>query len=201
MCQMNLMDFSNRVGRNFSAPIFRTPVIGDFLYFVFYFIAWFIISPLAAILSGCQKLKYGSSVFWMPKQKVQIVTEGVELLRNRDPEMFSRLTSKQRLIIFYAPPQAPLDRKSNHRVFLMHDKFIQFGPEGVACFIVQSLTIAAAVHRVNQHKLDAQERVALKAVSRNMVDWLTKHSFHQNLIDAYQKVVERQKQAQLSPVV
>jgi hypothetical protein len=75
----------------------------------------------------------------------------------------------------------------------MHSNFIEMGPEGVACFTVQSLMIAAAVPRVNQHRLNERENSALKSVSRNMADWLSKHSFHPGLISAYQKIVERQE--------
>jgi len=119
------------------------------------------------------------------------VRDGVELLRLRDPEMFSRLTIKQPIIIYYSPQ---LSTKSNRRLFLMGKKFIEMGAEGVACFVVQSLMVSAAVHRVNQHRLDKGERSALKLISRNMVEWLSKHMFNPGLISSYQQIVDRQKQ-------
>ena len=174
--------------------IAQVPIVGDLFYYAYYVAAWFIISPAVAILGGLERLRFGSSVFWIPKQQAQTVREGVELLRGRDPEMFSRLTNKQRLIVYYIPPEARGDRKSDRRVFLMHSRFIEWGPEGVACFIAQSLMLAAAVHHYNQCRLSEQESAALKSVSRNMAEWLTKHSFNPGLISPYQKIVKDQEE-------
>ncbi len=179
--------------RSVVRPILRLPVIGDLIFFSIYFFNARMLCPLVATLTGGQRLKFGTSVFWIPKEKVQMVRDGVELLRSRDPEMFSRLTSSQQLIIWYFKGQK-FSRMSSHRLFFMHSKFVDMGPEGVACFIVQSLMVAAAVRRVNQHRLDDREKSALKSVSRNMTDWLSKHGFQPGLIGAYQKVVERQEQ-------
>jgi hypothetical protein len=169
--------------------ILRLPIIGDLIYYACYLFCVGILFPAVALISGGKRLKFGTSVFWIPRQNVQVVRDGVELLRTRDPDMFSRLTSKQRLIIYYSPE---LSKKSSHRLFLMHKKFIEMGAEGVACFVVQSLMIAAAVRRVNQNRLDGREKAALKSISRNMAEWLSNHSFNPGLISAYQKIVARQ---------
>jgi hypothetical protein len=171
--------------------VLRIPIIGDLIYYAFYLCSVCVLFPAVAIISGGQRLKFGTSVFWIPRQNAQVMRDGVELLRTRDPEMFSRLTSKQRLIIYYSPE---LSKKSSHRLFLMHKKFIEMGAEGVACFVAQSLMIAAAVRRINQNRLDERENAALKLISRNMAEWLSKHSFSPWLISPYQKIVERQKQ-------
>jgi hypothetical protein len=175
--------------------IWKLPVVGDLFYYVFFVIGWYFICPAAAKISGCQRLKFGTSIFWIPKQKVQAIRDGVELLRSHDSEMYFRLTTKQHLVIYYSPPYAKGNRKTNHRFFLIPDKFIEIGPEGVACLIAESLMLAVSVHRINQYRLDSQERAAVKLVSRNMMEWLSKHSFHPNLISAYQKVVNRQAQS------
>lgn len=145
------------------------------------------------MLGGCRRLKFGTSVIWVTRQKEQAVHDGVKLLQSRDQGMFSQFTTKQRLIIFYIPIR-DTDRTADHRAFLMYDTFVNLGAEGVACFIVQSLMVAAAVGRMNPHKMDEQQKMAFKSVSRNMVEWLSNHSFQPGLISAYQKVVERQKQ-------
>ncbi len=172
--------------------ILPLPIIGDLLYYANYafVLVW---GAVAATICGWQRLKFGTSVFWIPKQNAQMIRKGVELLRIRDPEMFSRLTSERRLIIYYFEG-SEFFRKSSHRLFFMHARFVEIGPEGVACFIVQSLMMAAAVRRVNQRRLDDQEKAALKPVSRNMVEWLREHSFNPELISAYQKAVDRQEQ-------
>jgi hypothetical protein len=81
----------------------------------------------------------------------------------------------------------------------MYDTFVDLGAEGVACFIVQLLMVAAAVGRMNPHRLDERQSAALKSVSQNMVEWLGEHSFQPRFISAYQKVVDRQKQRAANP--
>jgi hypothetical protein len=179
-------------------PIWELPIVGDLLYRIFWVTGWCLMCPISAILGGCQRLKFGTSVVWVTRQKSQVVQDGVELLQKRDPEMFSRFMGKQRLIIYYIPNRGT-DRKANYRAFLMYDTFVNLGAEGVACFIVQSLMVSAAVGRVNPHRMDEQQNAALKSVSRNMMEWLSKNSFDAGLINAYQKVVERQAQAALGP--
>jgi hypothetical protein len=178
------------------SQVLRLPIIGDLIYYAFYLWSVWILFPAAAVISGGQRLKFGSSVFWIPRQNAQVVRDGVELLRTRDPDMFSRLTSKQRLIIYYSPE---ISKKPSHRLFLMHKQFIEMGAEGVACFVAQSLMIAAAVRRANQNRLDEQEKAALKLISRNMAEWLSEHSFQPSLVSAYQNVVERQEQRARAP--
>jgi hypothetical protein len=173
--------------------IYRVPIIGDLLCYTVFVLFFLIIGPLVTWVSGGQRLRFGTSVFWMPKQKAQVIRDGVELLRSRDPEMFSRLTSKQRLIIYYTEDSS-VSKKADSRVFGMHKRFIELGPEAVACFIAQSLMLAAATPRLNQCRRSAQECAALKSVSRNMADWLSKHSFNSGLIIPYQRIVEKQEQ-------
>lgn len=170
--------------------VLRLPVVGDFIYYTGYLLTLVLWGPVLSPLYGGQRLKFGGSVFWMPRQKAQVVCDGVALLRSRDPEMFFRLTSKQRLIIYnFEGPK--LQRKSGHRLFFMHSKFVDWGPQGVACFIVQSLMTAAAVQRINRNRLNEQEEASLRSISRNMADWLRLHSFHPGLISALKQFVER----------
>lgn len=179
--------------RKVAHQIQRLPVIGDSIVCVVYWFSLVWCRVLAA-LAGGHRLKFGTSVFSIPKGKAQVVRDGVELLRSRDLEMFSRLTSSQRLIIYYFEGRK-FDKTSSHRLFFMNSRFVEMGPEGVACFIVQSLMVAAAAPRLNQHRLNDREESALKSVSRNMAEWLSKHRFQAGLIGAYQKVVERQERS------
>ncbi len=100
------------------------------VYYALYLFSIAIWCPVLATLSGGQRLQFGTSVFWIPKQKAQVVRDGIELLQSRDVEIFSRLTSKQHLIIYYFEG-SKLNRKSSHRLFFMHSNFIEMGPEGV----------------------------------------------------------------------
>jgi hypothetical protein len=169
----------------------RAPLIGDFLFYVVSFFTTVIWVPVLAALCGSQRLKFGRSVFWIPRQKAQVVRDGVTLLQSRDPEMFFWLTKRQRLVINYFDGPR-LHRKSGHRLFFMHSKFVDWGPQGVACFAVQSLMLAANALQTNPNNLD-ERGASPKSVSRNMTEWLNGHSFHPRLISSYRQLVEKQE--------
>jgi len=170
----------------------RAPLIGDFLFYTVSFLTAVIWVPVLASLCGGQRLKFGRSVFWIPRQKAQVVRDGVALLQNRDPEMFYWLTKRQRLVIYYFEG-SKLHRKSGHRLFFMHSKFVDWGPQGVACFAVQSLMLAAVALQINPNKSDERETASPKSISRNMAEWLGGHSFHPWLISSYRQLIEKQE--------
>jgi hypothetical protein len=172
--------------------ILRAPIIGEFLFYtasLFIALVWV---PVLATLCRGQRLKFGRSVFWIPRQKVQVVSDGVALLRSRDPEMFFLLTTGRRLVIYYFDGPK-LHRKSGHRLFFMHSKFVDWGPQGVACFVVQSLMLAPAMLPINQNRLVERGTASPKSISRNMAEWLSSHSFHPRLISSYRQLVEKQE--------
>jgi hypothetical protein len=170
----------------------RAPLIGDFLFYSVSFVIAVIWVPVLALLCGGQRLKFGRSVFWIPRQRAEVVRDGVALLQSRDPEMFYWLTKRQRLVIYYFEG-SKLHRKSSHRLFYMHSRFVDWGPQGVACFAVQSLMLAAATLQTNQNNLDERRTASPKSISRNMSEWLNNHSFHPQLISSYRQLVEKQE--------
>src|SRR3974390_782455 len=171
--------------------ILRAPVIGDFLIYTVSLFTAVIWVPVLASLCGGQRLKFGRSVFWIPRQKAQVVRDGVALLRSRDPEMFFCLTNRQRLVIYSI--EGPNSRlKPSHRLFLMHSKFVDWGPQGVACFAAQSVMLAAAEPHMNPNNLEGRGTASPKSISRNMAEWLNGHSFHPWLISSYRQLVEKQ---------
>src|ERR1700722_17700940 len=105
--------------------IYKLPFIGNLLCYVGYAFVRLIIPPVAWLSGGIQ-LKCGTSVFWIPANKKQAVLDGVELLRTRDSEMFSRLTTKQRLIIYYS--QSKKSPNNGTRLYGLHDRYIEMGP-------------------------------------------------------------------------
>jgi hypothetical protein len=75
--------------------IWKLPVVGDLLYRLFWVTDWYFMCPVAATLGGCQRLRFGTSIVWVTRQKAQVVRDGVELLRSCDAEMFSRFMTEQ----------------------------------------------------------------------------------------------------------
>jgi hypothetical protein len=162
---------------------------------VFTAVIW---GPVLASLCGGQRLKFGKSVFWIPRQKAQVIRDGVALLQGRDPEMFFWFTKKQRLVIYYFDgPKS--HRKSSHRLFYMHSKFVDWGPQGVACFAVQSMMLAAAAPQISQNKSNEWDTALPKSVSRNMAEWLNSHSFHPRLISSYRQLIDKQEREAGAP--
>jgi hypothetical protein len=172
--------------------ILRAPIIGGFIFYAVYLFTAMIWVPVFASLCGGQRLKFGRSVFWIPRQKAQVVRDGLALLRSRDPEMFFWLTRRHRLVIYYFDGPK-WHRKSGHRLFFMHSKFVDWGPQGVACFVVQSLMLAAAALQINQSKLVERGTASPKSISRDMAEWLSRHAFHPKLISTYRQLVENQE--------
>jgi hypothetical protein len=178
--------------------ILRAPIVGDFLVYAVYLFTAVIWVPVLAALCGGKRLKFGRSVFWIPNEKAQVVRDGVALLQGRDPEMFFWLTKRQRLVIYYFDGPR-LHRKSSHGLFFMHSKFVDWGPQGVACFAVQSLMLAAAALPMNQKNSDGPGTASPKSVSRNMTEWLNNHSFHPRLISSYRQLVDKQEREAGAP--
>ncbi len=171
--------------------IYQLPIIGNLICYTAYICLRLVIPPMA-LLSGGIRLNCGTSVFWIPRNKKQTILDGIELLRTKDQEMFSRLTSKQRLIIYYGHNKNVTN--AGGRVFGMHRRYIEMGSEGIACFIVQSIITSAAAPSINQCKLNDHERASLKIAGRRVLEWMQQHSFHPELIKVYQKVVEKWEQ-------
>jgi hypothetical protein len=174
----------------FVLKIYQLPVFGDLFICVGYLFSLF--SPLGLWLLGYKRLKYGISVIWAPKNKRSLILDGVECLRSHDEEMFLRFTTKQKLFIYYSGS----DNITNllGYIFGLQEKYIRFGKEGVACFIVQSLFVSEASPSINQFKLKHLRGAALKAVPRKTMEWMQQHSFDSRLIISYSKVVEKWEQ-------
>jgi hypothetical protein len=175
----------------FLIGIYRLPIIGNLSCYVGNaFLNLFGIPALW--LSGYKQIKCGTSIIWTPNNKRQIILAGIECLRSHDAEMFSRLTKKQRLFIYYSHEKKTTNLYGY--IFGLHESYIKLGAEGVAYFIVQVLLISDASPSINQFRLSNLERVALKATLRKTMEWMQQHSFDPRLINSYSKTVEKWEQ-------
>lgn len=173
--------------------LYRLPLIGDALCFLVYGFAILTI-PFIAWLSGCQRVKCGSLVFWIPRSARKSVLEAVELLREKDPEMFLRLMAQRRLTFVYTHQMnAP---NSGGRLCGLHKRFIDIGPEGIVCFLLQSLFCREASPAVNQCRLSESKLAAKKAAPRKVLGWMLQHSFDPSLINSYRRVTEKWEQSE-----
>lgn len=167
--------------------IFKVPIIGDLIAFLIY-IDLRLTIPLSCLLAGFVRLKYGTSVIWTPRNKKNAITNGLELLQACDPEMYLRLTSKERLIVVYSWKWKMANACG--RFSGLNERYIELGDQGVATFFVQSLSLAEACPSINQFKNTPDKHMAL----RKTLDWICAQSFRPGLIDSYRKVVEKWEQ-------
>jgi hypothetical protein len=176
---------------NVLVGIYQLPIIGNLLCHIVYFFTS-LVSPLAVWLSGYKRIKCETSSIWAPKNKQQIILNGIECLRSRDAEMYLNFT-KKRLFIYYSHQ---LNTRDAWRNFGLQERYIELGAEGVASFIVQKLFISDVRPSISRSKLDDRELAALKMAPRKAMEWMQQHSFDQRLINSYRKVVEKWEQTE-----
>jgi hypothetical protein len=143
--------------------------------------------PIVSRISGWIRLSCGTSVFWIPRDKKQAILDGIECLRMRDAELFSKLSEGAQLIFCYAGSTKTANNGT--RLYGIHDRYIQIGPEGIALFVVQSLFCYEASPSFNQCRRTESQAAAVRAAPWKTLDWMCKHSFNQGLIDSYRGAI------------
>lgn len=170
--------------------ILSIPIVGDMVAYVTVFPIYIFMRlamPPIFVLSGYQRIWCGTSFIWSPKNKKQAILDGIEVLRVCGPEMYSRLTSKQRLIIFYTGHAGKWNTSNlAGRVYSLDERYIELGSQGVAAFLAQALLLSEASPAINQKVTQSEYRVA-----RRVLDWMCEYSFHPGLINSYRKVVQQ----------
>lgn len=173
------------------AMINRLPIIGNLschLGNISFSLLW----PALLWLCGYRRISCGISTFWAPQRLRKAIVEGIECLRNRDEEMFVRLTKRQRLFVYYG-----YNTKTSNLygyVYAMHESYINQGAEWIACYIIQSLFVSEASPSVNRFRLTESESVALKNALRKAMERMREHSFSPELLNSYSKLVEMWEQ-------
>jgi hypothetical protein len=171
--------------------ILSIPILGDMVAYVRVFPIYIFMRltmPPIFLLSGYQRIRCGTSFIWSPKNRKQTILDGIEVLRVCGPEMYSRLTSKQRLIIFYTGHAGKWNTSNlAGRVFSLDERYIELGSQGVAMFFAQALLLSETSPAINQVKVTENQYRA----PRRVLDWMCEHSFHPGLIKSYRKVVQK----------
>jgi hypothetical protein len=179
--------------RRILMAIYQVPILGDGLCFVGYAVTLAMI-PITYRLSRGTRTPCGTSVFWMPRGKERPILAGIECLRDRDADLFSKLSGEARLIFVYAGnTKTP---NNGTRLYCIHERFIEMGPEGVALFLAQSLFFHEASPSWNQCRLSESQEAAVRAAPRRALVWMSQHSFYPGLVDSYREVVENWEQSE-----
>ena len=173
----------------FLVRVFALPIIGNVPAYAYVLPGYFFLSlttPLTFRLAGLRRMKCGTSVIWLPPDKKQALLNGLEFLRSCDPQMFSRLTEKQHLKIYYIGNSSKKVINALGYVFGLSERYFQFGDQGIAMFLVQSLLLSESDPFLNQFKGE-HDRYLL----RRVLEWMSQHSFRPGVINSYRKVVEK----------
>lgn len=176
------------------AVINRLPIIGDLLCQSESVLAG-LLGPVILWMTGYKQIKCGISAIWVPGNMKRTVMEGIEYLRDRDEEMFRRLTEKQRVFIFYSHDITMTNIYGY--VYGLHESYVKRGAAWIAFFIMQSLVMSEASPSVNRFRLKDSERAALKAVPRKVMERMQQDSFDPDLIKSYKGMVQMWEQKEV----
>lgn len=115
--------------------------------------------------------------------------EGVKFLQAIDPEMFERLTTQRRYVVWYDPKRSISCRD----IFSVTDSFLSWGREGVATCLVQNV-LDFTLLRLPFEKISGLEHENLIAARRETLQrlfkWVSKHSFPEEFVKQYEEFVK-----------
>ena len=131
----------------------------------------------------------GKCAIWAPPKQLHAILEGVKFLQAIDPEMFRRLTTARRYVVWYDPKHS----LSCRDVFSITDNFLHWGREGVATCLVQNI-LDFTLLRLPFEKMLGLERenivAARREVLQRLLKWVSEHSFSEELVKQYEEMVK-----------
>ncbi len=167
--------------------IYKIPIIGNIAYYIWYLVGMVLI-PLVSRLAGYQKVWFGSSIVWTPKNRREVITEGFDLLLTIDKKMYSCITGEGRFVFFYT---AGKHTNFGGRYYGLEEQVVRWGREAVAALLVQSILMFQASPGINKANLGQSELAALRVIPQRVLEWMRDHSFPANFIEAYSVYARR----------
>lgn len=132
-----------------------------------------------------QKIKCGTCTVWVPEDKKNTVIDAFDFLKACDPEMFSRVTKKRRLFVYYMGNNTTRVMNAFGFVFGIHERYFKVGEQGVALYLVQSFMISESYPGLNPYRWKWDH-----GVMRQVLNWMSQHYFRPAVVQRYQKSVE-----------
>jgi hypothetical protein len=132
-------------------------------------------------LMGHSRLCVGTLTFWGPRDFLESCTESVRRIQELDPELFNRLTTKQKLEFYYSPKH--LEQAYFVWLFSIDDTYTAWHSDGIIARLVYSAQLATLIPRrvVTKAMCHALHSEAL-ATTRL---WLETRHFPEPLVDAF----------------
>jgi hypothetical protein len=134
-------------------------------------------------LMGHSRLRVGTLTFWGPRDFLESCTASVRRLQELDADLFTRLTTQQRLEFYYSPKH--LEQAYFVWLFSIDDSYTAWHSDGIIARLVYSAQLATLIPR----------RVVTKAMSRALHSevnattrlWLETRHFPEPLVHAFRE--------------
>lgn len=160
--------------------IYRLPVIGTLWYY-------FVYSGLRASLGLVMRLQRfrrvesGRCTFWAPEERLQTVFKALDFLQLHDKQMFQCLV-EQRRFLYYS--DGPWQRVI--RLYPIHKRFFEWGPEALAAFFVQCILWSEANPGGNPYRLAERGAANVRAVPKRVIEWMNRQPIPAAFVETYQ---------------
>jgi hypothetical protein len=146
---------------------------------------------LALGFTGYERRSVGTCTVLAPVEKMPTILEGIELLRTLDPSMFRCLTVEQSYCFLYSNK---MGYEQLFEYFIITDKFLRRGKDGVAIFCVQCILDYELLVLPKWRNLSWRHRDAVKArskIQQQMFNWVKQYPFPAELVQHYKTLAER----------
>jgi hypothetical protein len=139
------------------------------------------------LFAGCKRSTIGSCTVIAPQKQMQLVLDGINLLKTIDLQMFQQLTAGRPFMFWYNPEHITQLRD----IFSITDNFLSWGKEGVSVFFVQCVLETNMEHVALTGAGDwtYQDGVRLRReVQIGVLDWIKRQPFSPELIKEYEEI-------------
>jgi|GEM_PF-6466743 hypothetical protein len=140
------------------------------------------VSHLIYRLNGDSCLRVGTLRFWGPRDFLEKCSSSLQRLRDLDSELYSRLTTRQKLEFYYNPT---LLQAYYVWMFSIDDSYLAWQTDGIIARLVYSAQLAALFPRRAISK--AKSRSLYSEVMATTRAWLEARSFPKELIDCFKE--------------
>lgn len=152
-------------------------IVTHVLTYPVYWLVKFALGP-ALPLTGFKRTIVGTCTILAPPKQMETIMQGIAYLRTLDPEMFQRLTTKQRYVFWYTKHRY----MRCYEYFALSNNFLLWGNEGIVTCFVQSIMASS----LEQSPFSKSTATRLQ-VQQQVFEWLKGHSFASELVNQYRE--------------
>lgn len=134
-------------------------------------------------IKGYSRMRIGTLTFWGPRDFLQNCTASLRRLQELDSELYSRVTTEQKLVFFYSPKQ--LVQAYFVWFFSIDDSYTVWKSDGIIARLVYSAQLAVSIpRRIVPKSINRALHSEVRAATRS---WLEEHRFPESLVHCFQE--------------